>query len=151
MSVRVFLEVPTAPLAPPEVERAVETALEFGGRPGLRVDVVLVDDPTLAELHGRFLGDPSPTDVMAFDLSEDEPHPVEGEPREDPEAEIYVSVDRARAVAEERGIDEADELRLYVVHGALHLCGYDDRAPEDRARMRAAEGAVLTRLGAEEA
>ena len=104
MSVRVFSEAPSAPLTPEEAERAVAAALEFGGRPDLRVDVILVDDATLA--------------------------------------------DRARAVAAERGEDAAAELRLYLVHGALHLCGYDDREPAERARMRAAEAAVLSRLDA---
>jgi probable rRNA maturation factor len=41
----------------------------------------------------------------------------------------------------------ADELVLYVVHGVLHIGGMDDQAPEDRAAMRAAERAVLERLG----
>ncbi len=148
MSVRVFSEVPSAPLTVEEAERAVLAALEFGGRPDLRVDVILVDDATLADLHGRFLGDPSPTDVMAFDLSDETPFPGEGEAGEDAEAEIYASVDRARAVAAERGEDAAAELRLYLVHGALHLCGYDDREPAERARMRAAEAEVLSRLDA---
>lgn len=145
MSVRVSVEVPAAPLSEEEIARAVALALEYGGRPDLRVDVILVDDATLAELHGRFLGDPSPTDVMAFDLSDEQPFPGEGESAE---AEIYASVDRAHSVAEEREEDPAGELRLYVVHGALHLCGFDDHTPQERVRMRDAEAAVLARLGA---
>jgi probable rRNA maturation factor len=100
--------------------------------------VVFVDDADLARMHGEWLGDGSPTDVISFDLGEDEPGPV---------GELYVSAERARAVAAERGLDERRELALYVVHGALHLCGFDDHEPAERERMRAAEAIVLGSLG----
>lgn len=146
MSVRVFREVPVEELDDDQLARALQAALEHGGRPGLEVDLVLVDDPTLAELHGSFLGDPSPTDVMAFDLGAPE-FDLGPLAERQPEAEIYASVERARAVAAEHGQSAARELLLYVVHGALHLCGFDDGEEEPRARMRAAEAAVLERLG----
>jgi len=46
-------------------------------------------------------------------------------------------------------VSEARELALYVVHGALHLCGFDDHDPEQRAAMRLAERAVMSSLGYE--
>lgn len=125
-------------LSDSEVRAAVAMALAHGRRPGLSVAVVFVSDPRLAELHERYLGDPTPTDVMAFDL---------GAPGLGPAGEVYVSVDRARAVALARDLAPDRELALYVVHGCLHLCGYDDHRPRDRARMRAAERVVLARLG----
>ncbi len=121
-----------------DVARAVEAALAHGGRPGAEIAVVFVDDPTLAELHERVLSDPTPTDVITFDLGEEGGGPV---------GELYVSPERARAVARRRGGSVERELSLYVVHGVLHLCGYDDEKPRDRSRMRAAERAVLERLG----
>jgi probable rRNA maturation factor len=139
MTIGVNWCVDTRPLGDDTVAATVEAALAHGGRPGIDVDVVLVDDRTLAELHGRFLGDPSVTDVMSFDLGDDD---LGG-----PVGEIYVSVDRAKAVAEERGGSLERELALYLVHGALHLCGHDDHEDEDRARMREAERTVLRRLG----
>lgn len=138
MSVEIHWCVAERPLDDAAVAAAVAAALVHGGRPGLAVDVVLVDDATLAELHGRFLGDPSPTDVMSFDLGDDDAGPA---------GEIYVSVDRARAIAESRGVPAARELALYLVHGALHLCGHDDHDDGERAAMRSAERAVLTGLG----
>lgn len=120
---------------------AVRAALALGGRAGLRVGVVLVDDQSLCELHEQWLGDPSPTDVISFDLSGDEPD--DG----GPQAELYVSVDCARRVAAELGGDPARELALYLVHGSLHLCGHDDHEPDQRAAMRAAESQVLAGLG----
>jgi probable rRNA maturation factor len=96
LSVSVVWTVPRDGLDDAGVVRAVEAALAHGGRPGLALAVVLVDDPALAELHGRFLDDPTPTDVMAFDLGD------EGDGG--PAGEVYVSVDRARALATERGV-----------------------------------------------
>ena len=140
MAVMVSWCVAGRPLADEAVVAAVDAALAHGGRAGVDVDVVLVDDPTLAELHGRFLGDPSPTDVMSFDLGDDG----------GPVGELYVSVDRAAAVAAARGVRVERELALYLVHGALHLCGHDDHEDDDRAAMRAAERAVLASLGYED-
>lgn len=119
------------------VRRAAEAALAHGGRPDLQLDVVFVDDPDLCRMHEEWLDDPTPTDVISFDLGEDGGGPG---------GELYVSTERARAVARERGLDRVGEHLLYVVHGALHLCGFDDRRPRDRARMRAAERKVLARV-----
>ncbi len=125
-----------------EASAALAAALVHGGAPELRVDVIFVDDAALAQLHGQFLGDPTRTDVITFDLRED------GAPDEHgPDGEIYVSVERAREVAVGRGVGVAREQALYVVHGALHLVGFDDHDPEDRASMREAEAAVMGALG----
>lgn len=139
MTVRVDGELEVDEAFAAGLEAAVEAALRRGGREGLSVDLIVVSDETLAELHGRFLGDGSNTDVMAFDLGEDEAG--------GPQGEIYVSVDRARARAAVRGVAERRELALYAVHGALHLCGFDDHAEADRLRMRELERAVLDELG----
>lgn len=139
MTVRCAFDV-----APPEgvdealLVRAAEAALAHGGQPGREVDLVVVSDEALAELHGRFLHDDSATDVMAFDLGDEE---------EGPSGEVYLSLDMARRVAAERCVSLARELSLYAVHGCLHLCGYDDHEDEDRRAMRAAERAVLDALG----
>jgi probable rRNA maturation factor len=127
-----------------EVRAALAAALEHGGRPELALSVVFVSDAELARMHGQWLDDPSPTDVIGFDLGGDEP-PDERDGG--PQAELYVSAERARAVARARGGDERRELALYLVHGALHLCGYDDRRADARRRMRRAERKVLERLG----
>lgn len=126
------------PLTDADVRRAAAAALEHGGRPGIGLGVVFVADERLAAMHAEHLDDPSPTDVITFDLGEDDAGPA---------GELYVSVDRARAVAAARGVEPARELALYVVHGALHLCGFDDHAPRERAAMRVAERDVMARLG----
>jgi len=128
-------------LSDDEVRRAAAAACDHGGRPGIALSIVFVSDADLARLHDRHLDDPRPTDVITFDLGDGGPGVA---------AELYVSPERARIVARERDLAPDRELALYVVHGCLHLCGYDDRRPADRALMRAAERAVLEQLGHEE-
>ncbi len=130
----------------PEALRALDAALAHGGRSGRVVDVIVVSAKTLAGMHGQFLNDPTETDVITFDLEEDAPGAPK-EPGGGPDAEIYISADRARELSAERGVSAARELALYVVHGALHLCGMDDHTDTDRAEMRAAERAVMGTLG----
>ena len=125
MTATVVDEQSAIPRAKAACKRAAETVL-----PGRKVVVALVDDKTMAELHERFLGVPGPTDVLSF-----------------PHGEIVVSADTAKREAIERGIDPLGELVLYVVHGALHLAGHDDKKPKPRLKMRAAERQVLTDLG----
>ena len=138
MAVAVHWHVDPVALTDDEVQRAVFAALDHGGRSGIDVEVVLVDEPTLTDLHTRFLNDSEPTDVITFDLEEDGNGPA---------GELYVSVERALEVAAQRGVSPARELALYLVHGTLHLCGFDDHEPDDRARMRVAERTVLDGLG----
>lgn len=152
MSVNITWDTPLPPghaeaLGDASLIAAVRAALAHGERAGLRVDVVLVDDETLTGLHGRFLGDPTPTDVISFDLL-GEGTPAAEDPG--PDAELYISLDCAQRVSVERGVSVARELTLYAVHGALHLCGFDDHEPEERAAMRVAERTVLGGLGFEE-
>lgn len=136
--VGVTWDVKSRPLRDADVRKVVRAALRAGGRPKIAVDVVLVGDRRLRALHSRFFGDDTPTDVIAFDLDDAGPGPA---------AEIYASVTCARRVARARGVGVARELALYLVHGALHLCGYDDHRSADRRRMRLAERRVLTALG----
>lgn len=102
------------------------------------ISVALVDDPTIAELHQRFLQLPDPTDVLSF-VWERTADRVEGE--------IVASADTARRMALELGWPAEYELLLYVIHGGLHLVGYDDLTPRDRRTMRQAEREVLSTLG----
>lgn len=127
-----------AEVDPARLEHAARAALERGGRGDDPIDVVVLGDAALAELHDRFLGDPSPTDVLAFDL---------GPGGDGPAGEVYVSLDTARRVAQRRGLALERELALYVIHGCLHLCGFDDHEARERERMRRAEAELLAELG----
>lgn len=101
---------------------------------GGELSLVFLNDRELAQLHADFLDDPSPTDVITFegDLGT--------------AGEICVSVDMAAAKAAEHGQPFSAELTLYLVHGWLHLLGYDDLVPARKRRMRAAEKRALATL-----
>jgi probable rRNA maturation factor len=93
-------------------------------------------DEALAALHGKFLSDPSPTDVITFD----------GDTAAGTAGEICISVDAAVRHAGRSGAKLSAELTLYAVHGWLHLAGYDDRTPPDKREMRRAEARAMRLL-----
>jgi probable rRNA maturation factor len=105
-----------------------------------KIGVAVVDDATIAKLHERYLDDPEPTDVLSFVL-EKSPNYLEGE--------IVVSADTARASAADYNWPAGDELLLYVIHGALHLVGYNDTTSQTLATMREKEREYLARFGLE--
>jgi probable rRNA maturation factor len=102
------------------------------------VSIAIVGEREMQELHQRFLGDASPTDVLAFPLQ------ASGALLE---GEIVVCGDVARQSAPDYGWRTEDELLLYVVHGALHLVGYDDTSQQAFFRMREAEKKYLSGFG----
>jgi len=120
-----------------EVAAAVGTldsaAKDFlGGCPTGELSLVFLTDDALARLHAEFLSDPAPTDVITFG----------GDPAFGTAGEICVSADAARRQATGAWAIAA-ELTLYLVHGWLHLAGYDDRLPARKRVMRRAEGRAL--------
>jgi probable rRNA maturation factor len=102
------------------------------------ISVAVVDDPRIYALNQKFLQHDWPTDVLSFLLDSSDEH-LDGE--------IILSADTASAAAEEHGTTAADEQLLYVIHGMLHLLGYDDVQPADAAQMRAAEQRYLKQFG----
>jgi len=115
------------------VARVVQAALAHAGQSGMSVSLLLTDEAEIGRIHGEFLGDDSATDVISFEI--------------DGGVDVVVSVERARQQAESRGHSHEAELALYITHGILHACGYDDVEASDREAMRVAERAVLADLG----
>ena len=128
------------PLAAPiEAAKQLFDALEASGAFPIsagELSIVFVCDETIGQIHADFMGDPSTTDVITF--------PANAEM--DSAGEIIVSVDHARSRAEELGEPFSRELSLYLVHGWLHLAGFDDRNEIDRTAMRSAEQQALAIL-----
>jgi probable rRNA maturation factor len=118
---------------------AVRAALQHHRVPEAQISVAMVGDEQIADLNKRHLGHEGPSDVITFDLRDHPGQPIEGE--------IVVSVDTARREGEKRGHGTEAELSLYVVHGVLHLIGYDDREHGDAARMHQKEDEILSSLG----
>lgn len=116
------------------LERLARIALEQEGATGRwAVAVALVDDRRLQDLHRDFMGIDEPTDVMTF--PSDEPGTSGGD--------IAVSVDRAASQGPAFGHSAAEETAFLVVHGLLHLCGWDDPTPDDRAAMLARQTEIM--------
>ncbi|MBI4577909.1 MAG: rRNA maturation RNase YbeY [Planctomycetes bacterium] len=121
------------------LRQAAGAALALVGRQG-DVTVVVMDDRQIRRLHREWLGVDSATDVLSF--------PLAGGPAVDRLlGEVYVSAQTARREARARGRSVVQELALYVVHGVLHLVGFDDGEPAALARMREAETRALGALG----
>jgi probable rRNA maturation factor len=128
---------PTHGITTRQLIQAVDAAL--GGHEYLAISVVIVDDAGISDLHQRYLNDPTPTDVLAFDLRDD---PADGRI----EGEIVVSAETAARQAGRFRSSPDQELLRYAVHGTLHLVGYDDHTPAGRLRMRRAENRILAGL-----
>jgi probable rRNA maturation factor len=120
---------------------AVRVLRAEGVTPPAEVGLVVTDDETLRDLNRRYLGLDEPTDVLSFGL---EPAafvtPPDGVRRL---GEVILSYPTAERQAREAGHSVQDEAAHLVVHGLLHLLGYDHADPEDERRMRAREEELL--------
>lgn len=115
---------------------------EDGIEDGASLAVVLADDTLLQELNLRHREVDAPTDVLSFPASEGEAFPTqEGEPPF--LGDIVVSVESVARQAEEVGLATGEELAHVILHGLLHVLGYDHEEPDEEAVMKAREEAVL--------
>ena len=120
-------------LTDPELSETVMlTCAESGIQPA-SVNLVFLNQEELCRIHADFLNDPSPTDVITFDLGDDKI-----------EAEIYIGTDMAREDAEFYGAPFDHEIHRLIIHGLLHLAGYDDHEPGDRIKMKREEERLLS-------
>jgi probable rRNA maturation factor len=103
------------------------------------ISLAFVDNPTIHRLNKRYLDHDEPTDVLSFPLSDPNAKKLAGE--------LILGAEVAQAQASERGHDLHAELALYVIHGLLHLCGYDDKSPDAEKTMRERERHYLAKLG----
>jgi len=136
--VRVANRQEELPLDFGRLKEAVRLALARAKVARASVTVAVLDDAAIAELNERFLQHSGPTDVLSFPM-EVRPGYVEGD--------VVVSAQTAARAAPEFGWSAHDELLLYVIHGALHLGGFDDRTTRQRGGMRREEQACLAGLG----
>jgi len=93
------------------------------------IEIILIDRVVMARVHGDFLGDPTQTDVITF-----------------PYGEILVCPAVAREQSRVHGLEVEEEVLVYVLHGLLHLAGYDDTTPALARRMARAQGRLLRQV-----
>ncbi len=122
-------------------ERAARAALEHQKADG-DLTLVLADDDKLRELNRDYLGIDAPTDVLSFPASESDP-----ETGARYLGDILLSIPRAEAQARAAGHSLADEARLLVVHGVLHLLGHDHATVKEKSKMWQAQAEILESLG----
>lgn len=91
-------------------------------RAGIPIGVVFLSDKEIRYLNKKYLKHNGPTDVLAFDYS------ASG-------FELAISLDTARRNAKIYNTSLKEEIVLYIIHGILHLCGYNDTTPASRKRM----------------
>lgn len=104
--------------------------------PGLKkpgeINFILVSDAQLKKLHKDFLNDAGLTDVITFQYDEERPSKRNPEP---PLGDVYISKDAARKAAQKGGYETFQEIAFLMVHGLLHLTGWDDHSPAARRKM----------------
>ncbi|MDX6766421.1 MAG: rRNA maturation RNase YbeY [Candidatus Methylacidiphilales bacterium] len=93
------------------------------------IAVVFLSPAAMARVHGEFLGDPTPTDVITFE-----------------HGEILVCPAVAERQRRAEGLELHDEVLTYILHGLLHLCGLDDQQERDFARMRREQQRLLDKV-----
>lgn len=144
MSIDIVDESSTVWVVPQRIEDLIVHVL---GRlhldPDCTVSVACVDEGRMAELHEKWMDEPGPTDVMSFPMDEMRPGTA-GEPAPlGILGDIVLCPAFAERQAVEAGHAREDELDLLVVHGMLHLVGFDHAEPEEHRVMFDLQGAIL--------
>jgi rRNA maturation RNase YbeY len=141
-SIAVVHDHPTRHLSEDRLRACVEALLETEGATLVDLSIVLTDHDTVHRLNREYLSHDYPTDVLSFslrtpkeDADEASPIPVDGE--------VYVDLDTAAERCAEFNATFEDEALRYVLHGVLHLVGYDDSTAAGREQMRAREDRYL--------
>lgn len=110
------------------------------------IGLLFTSDARIAEMNGQWRGKPKATNVLSFPVSAETPVPA-GEPR--PLGDIVLAFGTVSREAEEQKKPIAHHITHLIVHGVLHLLGYDHEDDGDAEAMEAREIAVLTGLGME--
>jgi probable rRNA maturation factor len=138
IDIAIKIEYPGSGIDTDRLNRAVEVVLMEEGVEAAAIIVAVVDDARIRDLNRRYLDHDEPTDVLSFDLA-DENGRLEGD--------VVVSAEMAERAATRLLWPAGDELLLYVIHGILHLVGYDDLDVPSRTDMRRRERHYLARFG----
>ncbi len=128
------------------LERAAQQALIHAGRPQAQATILLTDDAHIQELNRRYAGVDAPTDVLSFSAWEGDSRFVIAPEMAAYLGDIVISVPYAARQAAAAGHTMDVELRLLVVHGILHLLGYDHATSDEEAVMREKQRSILDDL-----
>jgi len=142
------------PVTVARVRKIARAVFAAEGVAGATVSIALVDNAALRRINRDFLGHDYDTDVLSFLF---ESHCVAARDTyrgirrrahgRAIDGEVLVSGEMAAKMAPRFGWGAREELTLYLIHGLLHLCEYDDQTPRERRVMREREQAILAELG----
>ncbi len=125
---------------PVNPKRITKTVLKILSEEGIKksgeITLCFVNDPKIKKVNLKYLGKNNPTDVIAFDIAEPKA-------KDKLFADIVISTDRAVDNAKAFKTSPLFELYLYVIHGVLHILGYDDQSKKDKLLMRKREKDLL--------
>lgn len=139
MKINIVNQQKTLTIKPPFWRKIVKEVARFEGQTFKEFTLHFVDKDTISQIHQDFFDDPTPTDCISFPLDgPEDPYRILGE--------VFVCPEVAKEYAKEHKGDHLRETILYATHGLLHLFGYDDIKPKDRALMRKAETRHLDNL-----
>lgn len=150
--VDVAVEGTVDPALVDRTEQDAAAALEALDLSGCELSVLLCDDAVIQPLNAEWRGRDAPTDVLSFPMEGEAADGLDVVPVADAGGprllgDLVISTETAARQAEALGHGVAEELRVLIVHGLLHLLGHDHLEPEDAAEMRAAELRVLDAMG----
>lgn len=134
---------------PLQLEQVARDTLAAEQVAAAEISIALLDDAAIHAVNREHLGHDYPTDVISFVYASgrsgnaSSPMMIPRGQGLDIEGEILISTQTAVRTAVEYGWQPQDEVTLYLVHGLLHLCGYDDLTEEELELMRERERAVL--------
>jgi len=123
-----------------KIKKKTKQILLLQNRKDANLSIVFVNDKIIKKLNQKFLHKNKPTDVLAFDLK------TKKESKKTIDGEIIISVETAARNAKIYKTSLNNEALLYLIHGVLHLCGYDDTTNKEKMSMRQREQYILGKI-----
>ncbi|MGD9402032.1 MAG: rRNA maturation RNase YbeY [bacterium] len=123
----------------PLFEQVIREILRSQGVEKYALSITFTDDDEITRINRESLGRDRPTDVIAFDLSE------EGLPL-DRVGDVYISLDTALANSRRFGVSRNEELLRLVAHGTLHVLGYTDGSSSERREMEELQERIVEKF-----
>lgn len=124
-----------------ELEKSTQALIKLANHSkSYEAGIKIVDGPTMSQLHNDYMQDPTETDVMSFESDE-----------EDLEqgylGDVIICSKVAEEEAQNRSHSKVDEMMFYILHGLLHLLGYDDDTPKKRLIMLNIQAEAMKSIG----
>jgi probable rRNA maturation factor len=119
-----------------KVKSWIKKVLQQEGKTAGNISYLFCTDDSLLAINRQFLKHDFYTDIITFDYSSEEK--IEGE--------IFISIDRVKENAHTFKQPFQKELMRTIIHGVLHLCGYKDKSPADKKKMRAKEDEAISHI-----